>query len=65
MGDKDTQKKRASEVLHHWLERVLAEFGLSSSHLLASITDSGPDVKRLCTKVLDKVILLIVTATTI
>ena len=47
-GNESSNVRRASQCLYDWLELVLKDFDLSiDRHLFASVTDSGPDVKRL------------------
>jgi len=40
----------------NWVKAVLAAFGMEIGvHILASVTDGGPDIKRLCRVLLKRV----------
>lgn len=46
----------ASETLLAWVKAVFKQYGLSiNKHLIGSVTDAGPDVCRLGSKLLGKV----------
>ena len=46
---------RLANVLLDWYDRVVSEFGISRDTVFCSVTDAGPDVRRMCSKLLNKV----------
>ncbi|KAI0560973.1 hypothetical protein FGB62_95g0103 [Gracilaria domingensis] len=41
-----------SDILHLWVHKIFIEFDLDSKYLFSSTSDSGSDIRRLCSKLL-------------